>query len=156
MAVVEDYVPDSDDEDTPQSLEEERPPTTGEPSRSTSKEETKGSLTSDLVERLRVPPVFADVAKASELGECCAFWRKIRADDITADSDLTGQRRGIISALQECTGRSSPSDELSADQVQVYAAITRLRVAEPDQLITSEILKLVNGTWIPFPYSSST
>ncbi|KAI5448936.1 hypothetical protein NCC49_005758 [Naganishia albida] len=137
MAVVEDYVPDSDDEDTPQSLEEELPPTTGEPSRSTSKEEIKGSLTSDLVERLRVPPVFAHVVKASEL-------------------DLTGQRRGIISALQECTGRSSPSDELSADQVQVYAAITRLRVAEPDQLITSEILKLVNDILSTIPNPRET
>lgn len=66
MAVVEDYVPDSDDEDVPTAEEVISIPE--EPARPRSAEETKGSST-DLVERLRVPPVFADVIKAPEIRE---------------------------------------------------------------------------------------
>jgi hypothetical protein len=70
MAVVEDYVPDSDDEDVPP--EEEVIPIPDEPARPSAAEETKGSST-DLVERLRVPSVFADVIKAPEIRESRVF-----------------------------------------------------------------------------------
>lgn len=63
MAVVEDYIPDSDDEDV------QRPPTPApeEPARPVEEQSIKGSSVSDLVERLHVPPEFGDAFKASQL-----------------------------------------------------------------------------------------
>lgn len=74
MAVVEDYVPDSDDEDVAQSPPPPRPiPAESVKQQLPNGDSTKGSSIPDLVGRLRVPDEFKDTAKASELCESMAM-----------------------------------------------------------------------------------
>lgn len=62
---------------------------------------------------------------------------------------MQGHARRITSALRELAGRLpavGKDTDPPPEQVKAYAAVTRLRANDPDELISPEILHLVNGT----------
>jgi hypothetical protein len=68
MAIVEDYIPDSDDEDVP-NIPATDPPIPEQPSQQANGGAIKGSTVPELLELLRVPREFNDTLRSEELSE---------------------------------------------------------------------------------------
>lgn len=81
MGIVEDYIPDSDDEDTlPPSANE--PPIMEQPSQQSNGGVTKGSTIPEFLELLRVPREFDDTLRSDALSELMCSLLMCRIADI--------------------------------------------------------------------------
>lgn len=172
MAIVEDYVPDSDDEEM---ADPSVPIKSSIPDRAVKQQQlngqaTKGSSITELIEQLRVPEAFNDTLHSSQLSE----WiirssreeRKADLRNISALARVESHQRRIRSALEQLskvllpeTGEeeSGSSQDVSRPEidVKVLIAVARLRgiIKGPDgALVTPEILQLVEGRY-PLPRS---
>lgn len=172
MAIVEDYIPDSDDEDLHVPSVPVDPPVRERPvkQQQSNGHATKGSTLPELVEQLSVPEDLNDTLKASELSESiysfCRVGGGMTQCSLVATAHVEAHQRRIKSALQQLAAvwpRTDPKGDSKNPQdgsdgesdVRLYIAVTRLRgvVQGPDgTLITPEILQLVEGEH-PLPSS---
>jgi hypothetical protein len=88
MAIVEDYIPDSDDEDISPPSAVVDPPIPERPAQQANGGVTKGSTVPELLELLRVPREFNDTLRSEELSEL--MWGCLGCE--VADSRYSGRR----------------------------------------------------------------
>ncbi|GHJ84554.1 hypothetical protein NliqN6_0956 [Naganishia liquefaciens] len=156
MAIVEDYVPDSDDEDTTEAEVLAQKPLAVHPveQHESNSHATKGSSASELIDQLYVPEAFNDTLHTSQ----------------STPSHIESCQRRIQSALsqlstiwpretREGNAGNTLGNPIPDIDVKVYIAVTRLRGINegPDgTLITPEILKVVDEILQACPDSTKT